>query len=60
MKAEGSGITNLFLAGDWVKTGLDAGCIECATMAGRQAARAITQKPLYVPGEDDKWLKLRS
>jgi uncharacterized protein with NAD-binding domain and iron-sulfur cluster len=38
----GSGYDNLFLAGDWVRIGLNAGCIEQAVLGGRAAARAIT------------------
>ncbi len=41
LPADAPDFDNLFLAGDWVKTGLDLGCLECAAMAGRQAARAI-------------------
>lgn len=41
MYADGSGYQNLFLAGDWVRTGLNAGCVEAAVMAGLQAAEAI-------------------
>ena len=37
----GSQFTNLYLAGDWVKTTLDAGCVEGAALAGRLAARRI-------------------
>jgi hypothetical protein len=33
--------TNLFLAGDWVKTPLNAGCVEGAAMGGRIAAQRI-------------------
>jgi uncharacterized protein with NAD-binding domain and iron-sulfur cluster len=47
---DGSGISNLLLAGDWVRTGLDAGCIEAAVMSGRAAARAITGANMSIPG----------
>jgi hypothetical protein len=40
----------LFLAGDWVRTGLDAGCVEAAVMAGRATARAITGGNMTIPG----------
>jgi uncharacterized protein with NAD-binding domain and iron-sulfur cluster len=36
-----SGFANLALAGDWVKTELNAGCLEAATLGGLGAARAI-------------------
>jgi uncharacterized protein with NAD-binding domain and iron-sulfur cluster len=36
-----SGFSNLALAGDWVKTELNAGCLEAATLGGLGAARAI-------------------
>lgn len=42
-----SGFANLFLAGDWVKTELNAGCVEAAAMAGVGAAAAIEAR---VPG----------
>jgi uncharacterized protein with NAD-binding domain and iron-sulfur cluster len=48
---------NLFLAGDWIRTGLDAGCIEAATLAGRQAARAMAGTKEPFPNESDDWLK---
>jgi uncharacterized protein with NAD-binding domain and iron-sulfur cluster len=60
LQADQSGFENLFLAGDWIKTGLDAGCIEAATLAGRQAARAIRgqqEKDMPFPNESDDWLK---
>jgi uncharacterized protein with NAD-binding domain and iron-sulfur cluster len=52
LRADQSGIGNLFLAGDWVRTGLSAGCIEAAVMAGRAAARAITGANMTIPGND--------
>lgn len=36
-----SGFANLALAGDWVKTELNAGCLEAATLGGIGAGRAI-------------------
>jgi uncharacterized protein with NAD-binding domain and iron-sulfur cluster len=53
LRAHESGFANLVLAGDWVRTGLDAGCIEAAVMAGMQAARAICGQPAAVAGESD-------
>jgi uncharacterized protein with NAD-binding domain and iron-sulfur cluster len=41
MAADGSGFANLVLAGDWIDSGLNAGCIEAATLAGLQAANAV-------------------
>jgi len=53
LAADESGFENLYLAGDWVRTGLDAGCAEAATMAGMQAARALSGTPVEVIGESD-------
>jgi uncharacterized protein with NAD-binding domain and iron-sulfur cluster len=41
LRPDGSGFENLFLAGDWTDSGLNAGCIEAATMSGLQAANAV-------------------
>lgn len=41
LRADGSGYRNLALAGDWVDTGLNAGCVEAATLGGLQAANAV-------------------
>ncbi len=51
LRADQSGFSNLTLAGDWLKTGLDAGCVEAATMGGMQAARAICGWPVVIRGE---------
>jgi uncharacterized protein with NAD-binding domain and iron-sulfur cluster len=48
-----SGVCNLFLAGDWTKTGLDAGAFEAAVMSGLQCARAAGAEAIVVYGEDD-------
>ena len=53
MRADGSSVANLFLAGDWVRTGLNAGCVEAAVMGGFQAARAIAGDSRPVPGSLD-------
>jgi uncharacterized protein with NAD-binding domain and iron-sulfur cluster len=56
LRSHESGYENLFLAGDWTKTGLDAGCVEAAVMSGMQASRAICGSPARIVGEDDRWL----
>jgi uncharacterized protein with NAD-binding domain and iron-sulfur cluster len=47
------GLANLFLAGDWLRTGLDSGCVEAAVMGGMQAARALSGYPASIPGDSD-------
>lgn len=49
--AGGTGVRNLYLANDSVRTGLDTSCVESAVMAGRQAAREILGAQFDVPGE---------
>ncbi len=51
MSPDGSGIAYLYLAGDWTRTGLDAGCMEAAAMSGRIAVNAITGANMQVPGQ---------
>ena len=46
LRADESGYPNLFLAGDWTDSGLNAGCIEAAVMSGIQAANAVLGRPL--------------
>ena len=46
MRADDSGLDNLFLAGDWIDNGLNAGCIEAAVLGGLQAANAIEGRRL--------------
>ena len=53
LTTDGSGFKNLYLVGDWIKTGLNAGCVEAATMAGMQASRAICGYPAEIKGEKD-------
>ena len=61
MDADDSGFDNLYLAGDWVNTTLNVGCVEAATMAGMAASRAICGEPRIIVGEGDVFLeKLRT
>jgi uncharacterized protein with NAD-binding domain and iron-sulfur cluster len=53
MRADESGVDNLYLAGDWVRTGINAGCIEAAVMAGRAAASAIAGVSIAMPNATD-------
>ena len=56
LRTDESGYDNLFLTGDWIKNGLDAGCVESAVMSGMQTSRAICGSPQVVVGENDDWL----
>lgn len=51
--AGGSGLSNLYLAGDWLRTGLDSGCVEAAVIGGMQASRALSGYPRVIEGESD-------
>jgi uncharacterized protein with NAD-binding domain and iron-sulfur cluster len=46
LRADESGYDNLFLAGDWIDSGLNAGCIEAAVVSGVQAANAVRGRAL--------------
>jgi uncharacterized protein with NAD-binding domain and iron-sulfur cluster len=59
LRAGESGYENLVLTGDWTRTGLDAGCVEAAVMAGMQASRQICGQPQHVVGEDHGWIRGR-
>lgn len=48
-----SGLSNLYLAGDWLRTGLDAGSVESAVMGGMQASRALAGYPERIEGDSD-------
>ena len=52
LKAGGSGVANLFLAGSWVDNGFNLSCVEAAVMSGMQASRAISGVPSVVYGEE--------
>ncbi|MEO6741215.1 MAG: NAD(P)-binding protein [Chthoniobacteraceae bacterium] len=53
LESGASGFSNLFLAGDWTRNGLNVGCVEAAAISGAQAARAISGLPADIPGEKD-------
>jgi uncharacterized protein with NAD-binding domain and iron-sulfur cluster len=47
LRPDESGYDNLFLAGDWTDSGINAGCIEAAVMSGLQAANALLGRGRY-------------
>ncbi len=51
LATDGSQFVNLRLTGDWIKTGVNAGCVEAAVMAGMQTARSICGWPKKISGE---------
>ena len=53
LRADASGFDNLFPAGDWLRNGLNFGCVESAVMGGLQASRAICGYPKQIAGETD-------
>jgi uncharacterized protein with NAD-binding domain and iron-sulfur cluster len=53
IEPDGSGISNLSLAGDWVRNGLDCGCAESAVLGGILAAQhALKQREGQVTLEE--------
>ncbi len=46
LAADDSGYDKVHLAGDWTACGLEAGCIEAASMSGLQAANSVLGRPL--------------
>ena len=48
-----SGFENLVLAGDWTRCGINAGCVEAATISGLMAARGLTGQAFQIVGESD-------
>lgn len=53
LTADGSGVSNLYLAGDWLKNGADAGFFEGGVMGGLQCSRAICGYPQTIVNEKD-------
>lgn len=50
---DGSGFSNLYLAGDWTRCGINAGCVEAATISGLGCARGLTGADIEIVGEGD-------
>jgi uncharacterized protein with NAD-binding domain and iron-sulfur cluster len=46
LRTDESGYDNLVLAGDWINSGLNAGCLEAAVMAGLEAANVLVGRPI--------------
>lgn len=53
LKTDQNGYDNLYITGDWIECGLNAGCIEATVMAGLMTARAIMGVDFQIPGEND-------
>ncbi len=51
LRADRSGFSNLWLAGDWTLTGINAGCVEAAAMSGLRAAAGLMGIPAGIAGE---------
>jgi uncharacterized protein with NAD-binding domain and iron-sulfur cluster len=46
LRADQSGFDAIVLAGDWINSGLNAGCIEAAVISGLEAANVVLGRPL--------------
>ncbi|MDB6177127.1 NAD(P)-binding protein [Paracoccus sp. Z330] len=53
LEPDGSGFENLYLAGDWTRCAINAGCVEAATISGLMAARGLTGDDIRIVGEGD-------
>ncbi|MBC7992897.1 MAG: NAD(P)-binding protein [Rhizobacter sp.] len=53
LHTDGTGFNNLYVTGDWIKTGVNAGCVEAAVMAGMQTSRVLCGHPALIAGEKD-------
>jgi uncharacterized protein with NAD-binding domain and iron-sulfur cluster len=53
MRSDETDFANLYVAGDWVSTAFNAGCVEAAVMGGLQASRAICGYPRNIVGSLD-------
>jgi uncharacterized protein with NAD-binding domain and iron-sulfur cluster len=48
-----SGFENLFLAGDWTQCGINAGCVEGATISGLLCAESLSGRRVRIEGNYD-------
>ncbi len=53
LRTDNTGYENFYVTGDWIRTGINAGCVEAAVMAGMQTSRAISGYPEVIVGEKD-------
>lgn len=51
LRPDGAGFANLLLVGDYVLTGISAGSVEAATMAGLAASRLLCGRPEKIIGD---------
>lgn len=52
LRSDRSGFRNLWLAGDWTYTGINAGCVEAAAMSGLRAAAGLAGRVPEIVGEE--------
>ncbi len=52
LRSDRSGFSNLWLAGDWTYTGINAGCVEAAAMSGLRAAAGLRGERPEIVGEE--------
>lgn len=50
---DATGFRNFYVTGDWIKNGINAGCVEGAVQSGLQTSRAICGYPKVIRGERD-------
>ena len=51
LRTDGAGFANLLLAGDYLRTGMNVGCVEAATMGGMQASQKLCGRPEEIIGD---------
>lgn len=51
LDTQATAFDNLYITGDWINTGVNAGCVEAAVMAGMETSRAICGYPEKINGE---------